>query len=43
MASGDLAQAKAGRTQAERLEGQIRVLQAVAEEEIAALETNGTA
>jgi two-component system chemotaxis response regulator CheB len=41
--TGDLAQARAGHAQAERLEGQIRVLQAVAGEEIAALETNGTA
>jgi two-component system, chemotaxis family, protein-glutamate methylesterase/glutaminase len=41
--TGDIAQAQAGRAQAARLEGQIRVLQAVAEEEIAALETNGTA
>jgi two-component system, chemotaxis family, protein-glutamate methylesterase/glutaminase len=42
-ATGDLAQAQAGRAQAERLEAEIRVLQAVAEEETTALETNGTA
>jgi two-component system, chemotaxis family, protein-glutamate methylesterase/glutaminase len=42
-ATGDLAQAQAGRAQAERLEGQIRVLQAGAEEEVAVGETNTTA
>jgi two-component system, chemotaxis family, protein-glutamate methylesterase/glutaminase len=41
--TGDAAQARAGRAQAERLDQQVRVLQAVAEEEIAVLETNGTA
>jgi two-component system, chemotaxis family, protein-glutamate methylesterase/glutaminase len=41
--TGDLAQARAGRAQAERLDQQVRVLQAVAEEEIAVLETNDTA